>query len=180
MVTNTNFSLHPALLMASGYESIDSRDAKLLNAYRAYFGSYASNGHQTHIIKPADFIPGGICNPHGHLDDENMSYIRCMGKVRNFPYLTYQEIEHAFYQEPIREVMQRVLNELYDEIEAYLLDQKLPYSFLQPTTEVITFLNSSPLYRKITALHLCGMGEKLKDSFGLIFRQFKQLRVVHQ
>ena len=176
---NPMVSLHPALLMASGYECINSRDARLLHAYRQYFYEQQPNGNDTHVVSPADFAPGGICNPTNLFASENSAYMSCMGNIKNFPYLTFAELKAAFYYEPINKIQYKVLNELYDEIEAYLLAHKLPYSFLQPTTEVITKINQSILYQKIVALHLCGMGEKLRDTFDMVFRQFKKLRVSH-
>ncbi len=177
---NPMVSLHPALLMASGYECIDTRDAKLMNAYRAYFESTQPTLSETRVVRPDDFAPGGICNPFGLFANENTAYMQQMGRVKNFPYLTYSELRAAFYHEPLTQILNKVLNELYDEVEAFLLKNKLPYSFLQPTTDVITRINQTQLYQKIVALHLCGMGEKLRDTFDLIFRQFKQLRVRHE
>ena len=120
-----------------------------------------------------DFHLGGILNPFGDFHDPRLSYHHAASTIRHFPYLNRNEIHQHFYQPEIDRIWQNLMRELFVDLAHIQLELKRPLSYFQATTSVIHLLKVYPVYNKIAALHLCGLGAKLFDAFGHVFRRFE-------
>ena len=166
--------LHPAVLIASGFEVITSRQVRFLNAHKDHYHSRRVDLKETISILPKDFQLGGLLNPSGYLLDIHQAYRECAMEIDNFPYLTRKAILKHFYLEKLQGIWSELLIELFSDLSAHCVTYKRPVSYFNATKRVIHELYASPIYHKITALHLCGLGDKLSDAFDYIFRLFKK------
>ena len=166
--------LHPAVLIASGFDSLSSRQVRFLNAFRQHFASSKYSMDETIVLSKSDFELGGIGNPHASFEDPVVSFQRHALLIDHFPYLSRNEIVKAFYYSDLIDIWKELLHELFIELENFCHQQKRNIDYLQPTTQVLHKLYSYPIYQKIMALHLCGLGNKMMDAFNFIFHQFKK------
>ena len=171
--------LHPAVLIASGFESLTSKQVRFLNAYRHHFTSRFNKPQETIVLKKKDFQLGGIGNPHASFRDPQETYNLFSTHIPDFPYLTTSDILNAFYLNDLNTIWTGLLNELCCELDHFCLANKWPIEYLLADTKVIHQLYSYPVYQKITALHLCGLGQKVIDAFDFAFEYFKKQRLNH-
>ena len=166
-------ALHPAVLIASGFECITSKQVKFLNAHRRHFHHKVYDLDKTLSVTQEDFSLGGILNPFGAFLDTKEAQIKASEKVPNFPYLTRRNILKAFYQEELSVIWSELLIELFEDLSEFCTANKRPRGYFVATTHVIHDLYNYPIYHKISSLHLCGLGEKLIDAFAYVFELFK-------
>lgn len=165
--------LHPAILIAAGFDSLSSKQVRFLNAHRRHFHTKLFDLNKTMSIKPEDLSLGGILNPFGHFHDVDSMYRKMSQGIPNFPYLTRREILKYIYQEELNEIWSGMIYELFIDMTEFCVTQKKSRDYFQSNTTVINQLYTFPIYQKITALHLCGLGNKLMETFEYIFDRFK-------
>ncbi len=165
--------LHPAILIASGFESITSRQVRFLNAHRQHFHTKACDLNETLSLSPNHYALGGILNPCGYLLDNNQAYHNSADEVNDFPFLTRRAILKYFYTEDMTTIWSELLVELFSDLSYFCVQHKRSRDYFYPSKKVIHELYPNPIYHKISALHLCGLGGKLVDAFGYVFNQFK-------
>lgn len=166
--------LHPAVLIASGFEAITSRQVRFLHAHREHFHTKTTNLNETLSIVPKHFDLGGILNPCGYLVQSEEAYQQCAEELEHFPYLTRRAILRHFYQQELTTIWSELLLELFTDLSQFCVQHKLSRCYFVPNTKVIHELYSYSLYHKIAALHLCGLGSKLCDAFDYVFKEFKK------
>ena len=171
--TVDTFVLHPALLIASGFESLSSKQVRFLNSYRRHFYSNTIEFSKTNVISKKDFELGGIMNPFDQFFDIDSVYRQSSQLINNFPYLTYREIQTQIYFQPIRQIWRELLTEVFLDLSSFCIATKRSRDFFQAATPVLHEISSFPVYNKICALHSCGLGGKLSDAFAFLFEKFK-------
>ena len=173
--TVDSFVLHPSLLVASGFESISTRQVRFLHSYRRHFYTYDIDFTETIVISKKDFELGGIMNPFGTFYDIDSTYQQTSQRINNFPYLTRREIQDNIYADHIHNIWRNLQNELFQDLSSFCISSKRSRDFFQANTQVIHALSEYPIYQKICALHTCGLGGKLMDTFEYIFSKFKAI-----
>ena len=152
--------LHPALLIASGVETLTSQDSRVLNAYRLHFFENRFHHSDTIMLRESDFMLGGILNPTGVLREPQTLINHYRPLFSGFPYVRLNAIKSTVYHPLISDIVQRVLREIKLDIKTLAHQRKLPVNTLNMTN----MKNLSP-YNKIAALHMCGLGLKLREAF---------------
>ena len=165
--------LHPAVLIASGFEALSSQQARFLNALRQHFHTKPVDWQKVLCLSPKDFALGGILNPHGQFLDCDQSFHQSAGEVPDFPYLKLTTVLRHFYAPHVKQIWADLLKELYIDLSHYCMAKKTSREALVPTHAIMHSLYPYPAYQKIVALHLCGLGSKLSDAFAYVFHQFK-------
>ena len=166
-------ALHPAVLIASGFECITSNQVKFLNAHRRHFHHKVYDLDKTISVTQEDFSLGGILNPYGEFLDTREAQLEAAEKAPSFPYLTRRSIIKAFYQEELSSIWSELLIELFEDLSEFCVVNKRPKGYYVANTKVIHELYSYPIYHKISSLHLCGLGSKLIDAFDYVFELYK-------
>lgn len=166
--------LHPAVLIAAGFETITSRQVRFLNAHRLHFHSKLHDLDQTFVASISDFELGGIMNPYGILFDAKEAYAEYGAHLINFPYLTRRQILRTLYLVDLDKIWSEMMMELFTDLSDFCIAHKRSRAYLTPSTTVIHELYNYPIYQKISALHLCGLGSRLIDSFAYVFEHFKK------
>ncbi len=166
--------LHPAILIASGFESLSSPQVRFLHAYRCHFHNECYDLTETIVLTKRDFDLGGILNPFGKFFDTEEAYRTFNKSIANFPYLTRTEIIAYIYKYELTRIWAELLGELYGELSQFCITHKRTRDYFQASTNVIHDLSQYPIFNKISALHTCGLGGKLADAFEFIFKNFKE------
>jgi len=167
--------LHPALLVAKGFESLNTSDMRFLQAYRNHFEE-AKELHRTRVYRPDDFLLGGILNPESEYFDINEAYIEARDRIDSFPYMTMYEIRMHFYYGRIAQIFDCLCKELYQEMDLYAQKNQIPLAAFLDTSSAIRLLERTILYPKILALHQCGLGSKKAYAFQTIIEGFLNLQ----
>lgn len=170
--TVDTFILHPAILIAAGFESISSKQIRFLNALRAHFDAHTIHHTDTLVVSKKDFELGGVMNPFGNFYNTDIIYKEIGQSISNFPYLSKKEIYLNTYKSEVDVIWKALQIELFLDLSQFCIDQKRPRDYFQSTLQVIHELSPYPIYQKITALHSCGLKSKLTESFEYIFRKF--------
>ncbi len=157
--------LHPALLIASGIECIDSRDVRFLNAYRRFSDYKIPSGKQFIVLSEKDFQLGGIMNPNDLFIIPHHAFAQYKSSYIHFPCLTKNQIFQLVYVERLREIFENIVSEISMEIIKWKDFENIDSLF-----RIMKDGRAGTLYSKIVALHLCGFGEKLKDAFYLLLQ----------
>ena len=163
--------LHPPLLIAAGFECVTTRDVRFLNAYRKHFTRNASKDNSPLLITADDFKLGGIMNPFDLFLVPSIAYYKCKSQWCSFPYLTYQQIFQFVYEEELTFLYHRLLNEVLADIRDWAGDKNiddLRKKLLRPK-------ESGSIYNKIVALHMSGLGEKLRDAFYYCIDRYREM-----
>ncbi|MDG2448958.1 MAG: hypothetical protein P8M34_04955, partial [Saprospiraceae bacterium] len=63
--------LLPSLLLASGFESLNTQDIKFLNNYRKHFDKTKYDLEEIFIVTESDYELGGIMNPFNQMSIPN-------------------------------------------------------------------------------------------------------------
>lgn len=155
--------LHPAILIASGVECIDSRDVRFLNAYRRFFAREKYTPNISILIRETDFQLGGIMNPNDLFIIPSQAYSKYQSRYSSFPCLTMKQIRQLVYQKRLQQIATKIWDEVNQDIRSLKIEgaDQLYRWLSRPTS-------AGEIYPKIVALHLCGLGEKLRDAFGLV------------
>lgn len=164
--------LHPALLIASGYECITSKDARFLNGYKRHFTNPAEDKTIVRALSTEDFAIGGILNPSGDFLHCPTIFRECTSGIHSFPFLNKNEIYRYFYLEIFNRLMEKIEFELFRDLDSYLSQIQKPASFLRSGSNAIRSMQKSDVYNKIAALHMCGLGDKLRNAFEIVFRDY--------
>ena len=167
--------LHPAVLIASGYESLSSSEVRFLHAMRQHFCLYQDKLDEAIVVSPNDFNPGGIGNPYHHLDDPSLRYQQCARAIDHFPYISRMDLFEALYRNDLQKIWQNLLHEVIAELDHISRCRKVAIDGFRPTTEVVHKLYGHSVYQKICALHICGLGQKMMDAFSYVFDQYRSL-----
>jgi|GEM_PF-3148071 len=165
--------LHPAVLISCGYDCISSKQVRFLNAHRQHFQNKGHLMAETLSITAKDFELGGILNPRGLLDGIEARYYNAAKIVPNFPYLNRREVLQHFYHKELTIIWSEMMIELIHDLSSFCINTKRSQTYFTTSTRVIHDLYPHPIYQKIAALHLCGLGSKLLDAFEYVFRLFK-------
>lgn len=94
-------------------------------------------------------------------------------RLDHFPYTHKSEIFSSFYYDKMSSIWSDIIHEICSDLEVYSRHLKLPIRHFRPTHQVIHELSNTWIYDKISALHLCGLGEKLSDAFAYVFSSFE-------
>ena len=168
-----SLTLHPAVLIAAGYECLTSEQTRFLNTLRRHFPDQSHHNVDMITVEVSDCDLGGILNPHTKLQDPQMIYMEAGRRLDNFPYTHKSEIFSTFYYDKMSEIWSDVIHEICGDLEVYSRHLKLPVRHFEPTHQVIHELADVWIYDKISALHLCGLGSKLADAFAYVFSSFE-------
>ena len=152
--------LHPALLMASGVETLTSRDMRILNSYRLHFYENHFDHPNTIVLSESDFMLGGILNPMGSLREPHQLINQYRPLFRGFPYVQLQSVKSKVYLPLISEILNRIHVEIKKDIQSVAIRRRIPINTLNMTN-----LKNLPPYNKIAAVHMCGFGSKLREAF---------------
>ena len=167
--------LHPAILVAKGFETLNTSDMRFLQAYRNHFEE-AKELHRTCIYRPQDFLLGGILNPESEYFDINEAFIEARDRIDSFPYMTMYEIRMHFYYGRIASIFEALCSELYKELEFFAQQYHMPLSSFLDTSRAIRKFERNSIYSKILALHQCGLGNKKSRAFEYIIDGFISLQ----
>lgn len=165
-----NLILHPALLLASGVESLTSRDIRFLNAYRRHFEVNQVKLDKIVSISERDFFVGGILNPINEFFSPENAYCAMLKAQKCRPYMSYHEIYRFYYADYLSGVFSNITKEILRDIANFY--QEVPGSTYNLKNERIRMLNQTIVYPKIVALHLCGLGAKLSEAFEFMFDKY--------
>lgn len=172
-----NLFLHPAILIASGFECLNSSDVRFLNASRKHFNPHKDNFAQIQLITPMDFELGGIFNPTDRMLEPIIAYKQAQERIPDFPYMTKTQIVKYIYQERLEITFQKVVQELLFTIKKTLGYNDSNISRLFDTgstnTKAIRLLKKTDIYAQINALHKCGVGNRLTDAFAFVFHKYR-------
>lgn len=168
--------LHPAILIASGFECLDSADVRFLNASKRHFNPRKDNFAQIRLITPIDFEFGGIFNPTNAMIDPIKGYRQAQERIPDFPYLNQYQILRHLYLERLEITFQKVTQEILETIKKTLgcNDLNIARLFDNPdtSTRAIKIMHNTDIYRQIHALHKCGVGNRLTDAFSWVFHKY--------
>lgn len=172
--------LHPAVLIASGYECLTSADVRFLNACNRHFSANDTSMAQIMIITPDDFELGGIFNPDNRMLEPIIAYRQTTERIPDFPYMNKYQILRHMYQDRLEVTFQQVVQELLRSIKQTLgyNDMNIAnlFSRAETSSRAIQLLQKTDIYAKISALHKCGIGNRLSDAFAWVFYKY---RVAH-
>lgn len=172
-----NLFLHPAILIASGFECLTSTDVRFLNACKKHFNPLKDNFAQILLITPMDFELGGIFNPSDEMIEPIFAYRQTSERIPDFPYLNkYQIIKHI-YEDQLEMTFQKIVNEILFSIKKTLgcNDMNIARLFDTPSTssKAIKLVEKTDVFQKINALHKCGVGDRLTDAFSWVFHKYR-------
>ena len=171
--------LLPSLLLASGFESLSTQDIKFLNNYRKHFDKTKFNLEEIFIVTESDYELGGIMNPFNQMSIPGEVYDLCKSSIPAFPYATRLDLKELIYQSKINSLFEGLLMEIYSDLSA-LYDEGNQW-ILEATTEKkfslqgLDGLKTHGVYQKTVALHLCGFGNVIFDSFNKVLSRFLDL-----
>ena len=169
--------LHPAILIASGFECLDSSDVRFLNACKRHFNPIKDNFAQIRLITPMDFEFGGIFNPTNQMIEPINGYKQAQERIPDFPYLNQYQILKYLYQERLEVTFQKITQELLYSIKSSLgcNDLNIARLFDNPSTSsrAIKVIQKTDVYKKVHALHKCGLGNRLADAFVWVFHKYR-------
>lgn len=171
--------LHPALIVARGFESMDTSDMRFLNAYRKHFEE-ARELHKMKVYRPEDFLLGAILNPEDAFHDVNEAYVAARDRIDSFPYMTMYEVRLHFYYGRIAMIYEALCAELYRDLDQYATQYYRSSSYFESSNQVMRHLEKTPIYAKIHALHQCGLGIKLIDTFEVILSGYRSANMGKQ
>ncbi len=170
-------ALHPAVLIASGFECVSSSQVRFLNAHRRHFHHKLHDFNETICITFKDFELGGILNPHGAFLDPYEAQVEAASLISNFPYINRKEILKAYYQQELSTIWSELMLELFKDLSEFCIQHKRSREYFQANTKVIHDLYNYPTYHKISSLHLCGLGSKLIEAFKYVFQLFQSYEI---
>ncbi len=169
--------LHPAILIASGFECLDTADIRFLNAFKKHFNPHKDNFAQIRLITPDDFELGGIFNPTNIMVEPINGFRQAQERIPDFPYLNQYQILRILYQERLELTFQKITQELLYTIKGSLgcNDMNIARLFDNPDTSsrAIKIIQKTEVFKKVHALHKCGLGNRLSDAFAWVFHKYR-------
>lgn len=172
-----NLFLHPAILVASGFECLTTSDVRFLNASKKHFNPHKDNFAQVILLTPMDFELGGILNPCDKMIEPITAYRMASERIPDFPYLNKYQILKHLYEERLQVTFQKIIQEILVTIKKTLgyNDFNIARLFDAPTTssKAIKLIQKTDVYTKINALHRCGVGNRLADAFAWVFHKYR-------
>jgi hypothetical protein len=172
-----NLFLHPAILIASGFDCLTSSDVRFLNACKKHFDPIKDNFAQVILITPMDFELGGILNPEDQMIEPVSAYRKASERIPDFPYLNKYQILKYIYEERLEMTFQKIIQEVLASIKKTLgfNDFNIARLFDTPNTssKAIKLIQKTDVYTKVNALHQCGVGNRLTDAFAWVFYKYK-------
>lgn len=168
--------LLPSLLLASGFESLNTQDIKFLNNYRKHFDKTKFNLEEIFIVTESDYELGGIMNPYNQMNIPEKVYEICKSSIPAFPYATRIDIKEIIYQQSVDALLENLLSEIKSEI-TQLFEQGNRYvqeaiSERKFSLQILESIKTYSFYQKVVALHLCGYGLLISDSFNNILSKY--------
>ena len=168
--------LLPSLLLASGFESLSTQDIKFLNNYRKHFDKTKYNLEEIFIVTESDYELGGIMNPYNQMNIPSKVYDLCKSSIPAFPYATREDIKEIVYKQSVDNLFQGLLSEIFSEI-THLFEKgdkfiKEAISEQKFSLQCLESIKVFPFYQKVVALHLCGFGTVISDSFNKMLSQY--------
>ncbi len=168
--------LLPSLLLASGFESLNTQDIKFLNNYRKHFDKTKYDLEEIFIVTESDYELGGIMNPFNQMSIPNEIYDLCKTSISAFPYATRFDLQELIYRQKVELLFEELLYEITTEMKTLLESGN---EFLQEavvenkfTLQILDSVKVHPFYQKVVALHLCGFGNVIFDSFNKILQKY--------
>ena len=172
--------LLPSLLLASGFEFLQTRDIKFLNNYRKHFDKTKNNIEEIFIIAESDYELGGIMNPFNLMQIEPETYEAVKQGIHTFPYVTRIDLYRIIYSKKSKEISRNIIKEILTDFRSSLDScegLKMAISKNAFCEESSELLKNNVVYQKLVSLHLCGYGLKLIDTFNFFLAiYFKRKR----
>jgi len=166
--------LHPAILVASGFECLTTKQMRFLDNHKSHFSTRQRDWTESCSLSPEDFKLGGLLNPHGRLEDPDRAYVLATDDFPRYPIATWQDIFKKYYVKELTHIWQEILVELCLDLHTYCHDQSKHAEELAANSSCIHQMSKYPIYQKITALHLCGLGDRMADAFDFVFTIYQQ------
>ncbi len=163
--------LHPALLVAKGFESLNTRDMRFLHVYRRYFEE-AKEKHKTRVYSPEDFQLGGILNPESQFLDVHATFMEASDRIDSFPYLTLYEVRTHFYYGRISQIFDALMSEVFRGLDDSGVLDYYGDILLRVDKRIIKSLERTRVYNQIMALHRCGLERKLSGAFQYVLSRY--------
>jgi len=173
---NRDIILLPSLLLASGFECLDTQDVKFLNNYRKHLDKTKFDLEEIFMVTSSDFELGGIMNPFNLMDGTTSMYEECKNHFSSFPYLSRIDIKTKIYQNHLDQILINLINEIVTEISD--LQKVQNPQILESISENgfnirdIDQLKEQRLYQKTVSLHLCGYGNIILDAFNKVLKEY--------
>lgn len=170
----------PSLLLASGFESLNTQDIKFLNNYRKHFDKTKYDLEEIFIVTESDYELGGIMNPFNQMTISNTLYDLCKAEIKAFPYATRLDLREIIYESSVKRIFNGLLNEIFKEITEILEggNENIRQCISEKTFSVqnLEFFKTFQFYQKSVALHLCGFGDVVIDTFNQILEKYLEER----
>ena len=168
--------LLPSLLLASGFESLNTRDIKFLNNYRKHFDKTKYNLEEIFIVTESDYELGGIMNPYNQMTVPTSLYELCKSKIKAFPYATRLDLKELIYESSVNNIFETLIDEIHNEMNDLLEsgNEHIRESISEGKFNVqnLEVFKSFQFYQKSIALHLCGFGDLIIDTFNNILTRY--------
>jgi len=168
-----SLTLHPAVLIAAGYDCLTSKQIRFLNTLRGHYPDKSHHNNEMVTVSVNDCDLGGILNPQTELKEAKQLYAEASSQLENFPYTHKSEIFSVFYYDKMTVIWSDLIHEICVDLDNYSRHHKLPVRYFRPTHQVIHDLSHTQIYQKISALHSCGLGNKLSESFEYVFKSLQ-------
>lgn len=172
-----SFYPHPALLIASGIDSLTSREVCFLNNFRRYFRISKMDMTEVLTITPIDFQVGGLLNPRNEMIPPEEHFHYCCSLMTCSPYMSREEIYHNFYKSGLDQILSGIKEEIIRDM-MNVFDGRASFQGLN-LSQRIALLYKTDIHPKIVALHLCGIGSKLGDAFRYLLEAYDEARLPH-
>jgi len=160
--------LLPSLLLASGFECLQTQDIKFLNNYRKHFDKTKHNLEEIFIITESDYELGGIMNPFNKFHPDQIIYDQVRQGIQTFPYVTRIDLNRIVYAKKVKELTKQITKEITSELRKNLETNtgiQMAIRNREFCSSSIDNLKTLPVYQKVCSLHMCGYGLKLIDGF---------------
>ena len=160
--------LLPSLLLASGFECLNTQDIKFLNNYRKHFDKTRHNLEEIFIVTESDYELGGIMNPFNQMAIDHEIYEQVRKGIQTFPYVTRIDLNKIVYSKQVKEIIKSLTKEIVTDFKSDIeINEGIQMAVRNSTfcNQSIELIKSLPIYAKISAFHLCGQGLKLIDAF---------------
>jgi hypothetical protein len=173
---NRDIILLPSLLIASGFECLSTREVKFLNNFRKHLDRSKYDLEEIFMVTTSDFELGGIMNPYNEFGNVSQSMIEYRSLFSSYPYLSRLQIKTSIYEKELEEIVTNLEKEIISDFERLQKDHHplILHSMANSSFTVATVkaLQNHLFYQKAIALHLCGIGDILLDTFNYILDKY--------
>ena len=128
------------------------------------------------LVTEKDFELGGIMNPFNTIDGALPKSVHLHALFPSWPYLTRGDIKAKIYMPPFDEIFLKLENEIIHHLkilkqtgDSIFLECLSKGSFTIPT---LKHLEKQVFYQKVIALHLCGFGDVMLETFNRMLTKY--------